>query len=191
MKTLNKVTVLSLAALLLASCSGSGVSAEEFSKKASEVEAHQYNSAVVTYSEKSSIGGSDTDSSGRIEYTFGDSGWTTESEDENADELVEMLSMNVKAFNVQDMQMEEMPKEAEMNIKYYINPFKVTANAKYNASTEGGKTDLKFNSEFVFDKYGYLVKNAVDFYMSIDAEVLGQKISTVISTKTNVSISYK
>ena len=99
-----------------------------------------------------------------------------------------MLSMNVKAFNVQDMQMEEMPKEAEMNIKYYINPFKVTANAKYNASTEGGKTDLKFNSEFVFDKYGYLVKNAVDFYMSIDAEVLGQKISTVISTKTNVSI---
>ena len=176
-----------VAASALASCAGGAVDAEKFAEEARKVEDHTYTEAVVKYEYDMDMLIAKDQSKGEIKYTRDETGgWTTESNDEHAEELKSNLEINVRSFNPsQALDGEEIPENVEYDIKYYINPFKVTFSVKGSGESEDSKAKVDGKGEFKFEKYGYLSYCLTD--MTVEGTAVGTSISMKMYQKLNIS----
>ena len=176
-----------VAASALASCAGGAVDAEKFAEEARKVEDHTYTEAVIKYEMDMNMLVFTDQSKGEIKYTRDETGgWTTESEDEHAEELKSNLETNVRSFDLsQALNEEEVPENVEYEIKYYVNPFKITFKVKGSGESEDAKTNVDGKGEFKFEKYGYLSYSLVD--MTMEGSAMGTSISMKMYQKLNIS----
>ena len=187
---MKKITLalLAVATIALGACSGNKVSAEKFAEEAKKVEEEHYTEATVKYELKENMILYSTEGEGEIKYTRDDNGgWTTSSEDTNAEEFETYLSANVKTFDPTEGSAEEMPDGIEVNVAYYVNPFKVTVTAKGTATSEGMKVTADLKGEYKFDKCGCMTYVYSDMVM--DMESSGMKMQMTYYVKA--TISYK
>ena len=178
-----------VAASALASCAGGAVDAEKFAEEARKVEDHTYTEAVVKYEYDMDMLIAKDQSKGEIKYTRDETGgWTTESNDEHAEELKSNLETNVRSFDLsQALNEEKVPENVEYDIKYYINPFKITFKVKGSGESEDAQTKVDGKGEFKFEKYGYLTYSLFD--MTMEGAAMGATISMKMYQK--LVISYK
>ncbi len=190
MKHLSKTLLALSATLILTSCGGTKVTQEEFNKQAQAVEDHTYTSATLTYDVDENMAGEAKKEKGTIKYTFGEDGWT--SEDEKADEYMEYLTVNDKeAANGEGTAMGELPEGVEADVTYYVNPFKIEVKLDADISSEGQTMKVKGSGTTQFDKYGFLTSSVTNFEMSMNLEIMGNKIENESKINDKITISYK
>ena len=149
--------------LALTACDG-GVSAQQFKEEAAKVEAHTYSEATVKYDIDIEMIFISDKGTGEITYTRDDKGdWTTTSTDKHAEEMAGQLTANLADFDPQsEMSADDIPEGIKCEVKYYINPFKVTVSLDGAHEEDGMNTTMKGAAEFRFDQYGYCTYYLVD-----------------------------
>ena len=184
---MKKITLalLAVATIALGACAGNKVSAEKFAEEAKKVEEEHYTEATVQYELKEVFLTSE-EASGTIKYTRDDEGgWTTTSEDSNAKTFETYLEANVKTFDPADASGEEMPDGIQMDVAYYVNPFKVVVSAKGTVESSGATVTVDLKGEYKFDKCGCMTYAYSDMVM--DMEAAAAKMSMTYYVKANIS----
>ena len=192
MKKFSKLAIGLVACFTLAACGGSSVSAEKFQEEAKKVEPHQYSSATVKYSLDEDFGMGDAlKASGTIEFTYDqESGWTTNAEDDNAEECASYLEINVSTFDASQI---DAASYKGVNINYYVNPFKITVKGSDKATDAdtGFVTESKVDVSISFDKYGFVTNAKMYMSVKMSGEYMGEKVEMSMYMNDTVTISYK
>lgn len=157
----------------------------QFKEEFSKIEEHTYSSATVKYSY-------DTDfilkskGEGTIDYKFENGKWTTSSSDEKASEYMDLLTP-VKSSDAALATIDTEGYDSKVEVKYYVNPFKIKATYEETTDKDGTKGSVKLEAISQFDKYGYLTVT------SLDLRIKAASKDTTLETymKYNVKISYK
>ena len=198
--------VMGLAAVCaLTACGGKGkeVKAEELTKKAAEIEDHEYSEATIKYSysiDSTGMGENQKDSEkATVKFTFDKEKkeWTTDNtEAKYASMFKSYLYDNLKAMAAAgeidvSESMETFKQYGEIKAKYYVNPFGLAGEAKFDYNEEGVSMKGTMSTYVAFDKYGFCTKIESKADITMKMEIAGQKIDGTYKVDESATISYK
>ena len=188
---MTKVMVCLVAVCALTSCSES-VDSKKFEEAAKNVEKHEYKSATIKYLYDYVINGEKTKTEGKIDYTYNNGSWTTDTQDSRADSFAYALSDNVSNFKATDMNIPAQALKYKPTIAYYLNPFKVEIKIDEKVEEDGAKGYVKLVASETFNKYGYMTKTITKFDLEAKGESsLGVSIEETMHINVQISASYK
>ena len=176
MKKLLPLMLVAVGALTACAGSGTKVSKEEYAKKAQEVEAHEYSSAVITVKENAVTRTMDDEDfeaqvkagekkikvkatveedkyEAKVEYTWDkdEKTWVWQSGEVGYASL--LITKAIDAVPPEDY-----VGNGE-TFEYYINPFKVVATMNMDETVMGVNVKANATSTYQFDKYGFAVSS--------------------------------
>jgi len=177
---------------------GTKVTKEEFVEEALKTEDHDFKSIQIKYVGKEN----ENKEEFKNTYTLTNGEYVAEKDNDYADRLIlyatrsvvlaEYMDVSFKSYETKDKE-KDIDAKIEWEIKYYLNPFKITGHYSSVIKNKGNGISGSRKAEFKYEynKYGYLTFNESKYEYELEEKLDGLKNSEKTSQYTKVSISYK